>query len=178
MFPSLSLIRTISPLAKVPSINFTPTGKSSLQSYFEKLNTAKNKILVHNTNITEKDILFAKGNDVFFCLCPNANLYIENNLPPINLLRKNQCNIIIGTDSLASNHSLSILDELKTIAQNFPHIPLEEMLQWATLNGAKALQMDDKIGSFEKGKKPGVILLEGSTSTTINADTSVRRLIG
>ena len=162
----------------INQIHFTPTGKSSLQSYFEKLSTAKNKLLVHNTNTTENDILFTKGNNVFFCLCPNANLYIENNLSPIDLFRKNQCNIIIGTDSLASNHSLSILDELKTITQNFPHIPLEEMLQWATLNGAKALQMDDAIGSFEKGKKPGVILLEGSTSTIINADTSVRRLIG
>ena len=161
----------------IDQTHFTPTGKSSLQSYFEKLSFAKNKILVHNTNTTENDILFTKGNDVFFCLCPNANLYIENNLPPIDLLRKYQSNIIIGTDSLASNHSLSILDELKTISKNFTSIPLEEMLQWATLNGAKALQMDDAIGSFEKGKKPGVILLKGSSSITINDDTSVMRLI-
>ncbi len=164
---------------KINQTHFTPTGKSSLQSYFQKLSSAKNKLLVHNTNTTENDISFAKssGNEVFFCLCPNANLYIENSLPPIDLLRKHQSNIIIGTDSLASNHSLNILDELKTIAKNFPSIPLEEMLQWATLNGAKALQMDDAVGSFEKGKKPGVILLEGSSSTTINGDTSVKRLI-
>ena len=159
--------------------HFTATGKSSLQSYFVKLNSAKNKLLVHNTNTTENDIAFASANsrETFFCLCPNANLYIENCLPPIDLLRKYQSNIIIGTDSLASNHSLSILDELKTIIKNFPSIPLEEILQWATLNGAKALQMDDTIGSFEKGKKPGVILLQGSVSTTINDDTIVRRLI-
>ena len=163
----------------IDQTHFTPTGKSSLQSYFQKLTSAKNKLLVHNTNTTENDISFAKANDneVFFCLCPNANLYIENSLPPIDLLRKCQSNIIIGTDSLASNHSLSILDELKTISKNFPSIPLEELLQWATLNGAKALQMDNTIGSFEKGKKPGVILLQGSSSTTINSDTIVRRLI-
>jgi len=159
--------------------HFTATGKSSLQSYFVKLNSAKNKLLVHNTNTTENDIAFASANsrETFFCLCPNANLYIENSLPPIDLLRKCQSNIIIGTDSLASNHSLSILDELKTIIKNFPSIPLEEILQWSTLNGARALQMDDTIGSFEKGKKPGVILLQGSVSTTINDDTIVRRLI-
>jgi cytosine/adenosine deaminase-related metal-dependent hydrolase len=163
----------------IDQTHFTPTGKSSLQSYFQKLTSAKNKLLVHNTNITENDITFASANssEIFFCLCPNANLYIENSLPPINLLRKHQSNIIIGTDSLASNHSLSILDELKTIAKNFQSIPLEELLQWSTLNGAKALQMDNTIGSFEKGKKPGVILLQGSSSTTINSDTIVRRLI-
>ncbi|MDQ3846029.1 MAG: amidohydrolase family protein, partial [Bacteroidota bacterium] len=63
-------------------------------------------------------------------------------------------------DSLASNHSLSIPDEIKTIQKNFPSIPLEEVLQWATLNGAKALQMDDILGSFERGKKPGVVLFD------------------
>ncbi len=159
--------------------HFTPTCKSSLQSYFEKLSSAKNKLLVHNTNTTENDISLAKssGNEVFFCLCPNANLYIENSLPPIDLLKKHQCNIIIGTDSLASNHSLSILDELKTIAKYFPSIPLEELLQWSTLNGAKALQMDHTIGSFEKGKKPGVNLLQGSSSNRISDDTIVSRLI-
>lgn len=96
----------------------------------------------------------------FFCLCINANQYIENALPPIEMLRKNNCTIVLGTDSLASNWSLNILDEIKTIKQNFPAIALEEMLQWATINGAKALQMENDLGSFEKGKKPGVVLID------------------
>ena len=66
---------------------------------------------------------------------------------------------MLGTDSLASNWSLSILNEMKTIRRHFPHIPLAEMLEWATLNGARALQMDDWLGSFEKGKKPGAVLV-------------------
>lgn len=68
--------------------------------------------------------------------------------------------MVLGTDSLASNRSLNILDEMKTIQKNFPEIPLDEILQWATSNGAKALQMDDKLGSFEKGKRAGVNLLD------------------
>ena len=75
------------------------------------------------------------------------------------MLMQNDCNIVLGTDSLASNWSLSILDEMKTIQKNFPDISLEAMLGWATINGAKALQIDKDFGSFEKGKMPGVVCL-------------------
>lgn len=163
--------------------HFTPTGKSSLQSYFPRLASAKKIISVHNTLTDPADIVFANaqvllaGNELFWCVCPNANLYIENSLPPIDLLRRYNCTITVGTDSLASNHSLSILDELKTISKNFPDIPLEELLQWATINGATALQMDKTLGSFEPGKKPGVLLLTGNENESINALTKAQRLI-
>jgi len=49
---------------------------------------------------------------------------------------------------------------MKTIQKNFHDISLEKMLQWATLNGARALQMDNTLGSFENGKMPGVVLIE------------------
>ena len=75
------------------------------------------------------------------------------------MLRSNDCKIVLGTDSLASNWSLSILDEIKTIQKKFPGIVVRELLGWATINGARALQMDDKLGSFEIGKQPGVNLL-------------------
>ena len=158
---------------------FTPTGTSSLQSYLPKMHTAAQVLLVHNTFTTEADVLFAQKQavPVNWCLCPNANWYIENALPPIELLRKHHCNIVLGTDSLASNHSLSIVDEMKTIATHFPTIPLPEMLQWATINGAKALNMDSKLGSFEKGKQPGVVLVEGVLEGRLERDARVRRLV-
>ena len=67
----------------------------------------------------------------------------------------------MGTDSLASNYSLSVLEELKTLQENFPEISLEELLKWGTLNGAKSLRIQDNFGSFEVGKKPGVNLIAG-----------------
>lgn len=152
-------------MLKIENPSFQPTGKSSLQTVLPKMDNAKSILLVHNTFIKEDDIFFCQlqvtneDQTIFFCLCPNANLYIENALPPVDLLRKNNCSIVLGTDSLASNWSLSILDEMKTIQQHFPEVALEEMLQWATLNGAKALQMDSQLGSFEKGKQPGVVCL-------------------
>jgi hypothetical protein len=87
------------------------------------------------------------------------NQYIEQTMPPVELLRSQKANIVIGTDSYASNWSLSVLDELKTIQHHHPEIQLSEMLSWATINGAQALQMDKHLGSFELGKKPGVVLI-------------------
>lgn len=158
-------------MMKLDTSFYKPSGKSSLQTYFGNLAGASDILLVHNTFTKEQDVEFVKqdrpGNTVSFCLCVNANRYIEQALPPIEMFRKNNCNIVLGTDSLASNWSLSILDEMKTIQRYFPKIETEELLSWATINGAKALQMDDRTGSFEKGKQPGVVLLE-------NADISNR----
>jgi imidazolonepropionase-like amidohydrolase len=67
---------------------------------------------------------------------------------------------VIGTDSLASNHQLSIAAELKTIRQHFPHIESAELLRWSTFNGARALGLDHILGSFEKGKEPGVLTIQ------------------
>lgn len=152
-------------LMKMDTSFFSPSGKSSLQTYFPKLYGAQNVILVHNTFTKEEDVLYAKkeaainNQNVFFCLCINANLYIENAVPPVEMLLKNEANIVLGTDSLASNWSLHILDEIKTLRKHFPFLQTEQLLQFATSNGAKALGMEDKLGSFEKGKQPGVLLL-------------------
>lgn len=155
-------------LMKIDNAHFIPTGKSSIASYFHHLTRASNILLVHNTFTTQTDIDFIKekqsrNNQTFFCLCINANKYIEDALPPIELFKMNQLQIVLGTDSLASNWSLNILDEIKTIRSFFPGVSLVEMLQWATSNGAKALGMDDLLGSFEKGKKPGIILVNEET---------------
>lgn len=153
---------------------YKPTGKSSIQSYLSKISEPKQLLLVHNTFTSEEDILFVKraagATRYFFCLCVNANNYIEHTMPPIELLRKHHCSIVLGTDSLASNHSLSIADEMRTIVQHFPTIPLAEILQWGTLNGARALQVDHVSGSFEKGKQPGIINLQEDL-------TGVKRLL-
>jgi aminodeoxyfutalosine deaminase len=152
-------------LMKIDSAHHQPTNKTSLQSYFDKLAKAKNIILVHNTFTKKEDIRFVRStiNDqrsTFFCLCINANQYIEDAVPPVELLRSNNCDIVLGTDSLASNWSLDIAGEIRTLRQHFPSIELEEILTWATFNGAAALDMKDAFGSFEKGKQPGAIVFD------------------
>jgi aminodeoxyfutalosine deaminase len=162
---------------------FQPSGKSSLQTVWPWLDRVKHLLLVHNVTITSEECRMTKSGASkavsnppnsqfpipnsqfpipFLILCPLANRYIQNALPPVELLRQHGCTIALGTDSLASNHGLSIWAEVQALQSAFPDIPLAEMLQWATLNGAKALGMEDRLGSFEKGKKPGVVCVEGN----------------
>ena len=164
---------------KIPTDHFTPPGTSSLAYFLPKLKEADKILLVHNTYTEEADIVkaLAFSDALFFCFCPNANLYIEDRLPDIPVFVKNNTRIVLGTDSLASNRQLSILEEMKTIKLNFPSIPTAELLVWATSNGAEALSFEDKLGSFSKGKKPGVILIENLSNGEIGVESMSRRLV-
>ena len=151
----------------------------SLQAVWKHFKNTQHLLLVHNVDTTSNDLTFISRQhntpSIFWCLCPNANLYITGNLPDVKLLLKNGT-MVLGTDSLASNHQLSILEEMKTVQMHFPEIPLLELLQWATLNGAKALRIDDRFGSFEKGKQPGLVLIENVRGDSIREAVSTRIL--
>jgi cytosine/adenosine deaminase-related metal-dependent hydrolase len=162
---------------------FNASGKSSVQSFLPHFTKGQSILLVHDVTTTENDIEFIKLSTInhqlstVFCLCPNANLYITSQLPDVKMLLQQRCNIVLGTDSLASNHQLSILEEMKTLHKHFPELPLLTLLQWATINGAKALQMDDTMGSFEKGKQPGIVLIEGIKDELLAAASSSKRIL-
>lgn len=141
------------------------TGKSSLQSWLPHFNKGQRLFLVHNTYMPAADVLFARnyaeanGLELVFCFCPNANLYIENRLPDFSLFDNGTELRVLGTDSYSSNWQLSIAKEMQAIHQRVPEIPLQTLLQWATLNGARALGYDKELGSFEQGKQPGLCLI-------------------
>ncbi len=139
--------------------NFLPTGKTSMQSWMPYFTNKQKIIAVHNTFTSAQD-MDNYPPPTAYCICINANIYIENKLPPVDLLIKNNCPIALGTDSYASNRQLNMMEEIKSIQKYFPHIALQQILQWATLNGAKALGIENTFGSFEKGKKPGLVLID------------------
>jgi cytosine/adenosine deaminase-related metal-dependent hydrolase len=136
--------------------------KISSLSYCKKFYTDIPKLLlVHNTftSLSDLESISELRKKVFMVLCPNANLYIENKLPDIEMLSKSGFTLSLGTDSLASNTTLSVLEEMKTIQQHFPAISLTDLITWGTINGARALGMETHLGSIEKGKKPGLNLI-------------------
>lgn len=145
------------------------TGKSTLRSYLPYFNQGQTIFLVHNTATTEEEITWANeyaasaGINLVYCLCINANLYIENKTPPVDLLLKHNCHVVLGTDSYSSNWQLSIAKEMESLLLH-TKVTTEQALQMATINGAKALKWDKSLGSFEKGKKPGVVLLNDNLS--------------
>lgn len=143
------------------------TGESSLKYFIERLADAKDApydqqiLLVHNVCLQQGDIDAAKKvmRNVYFAVCPLSNIFIHNALPPIELMRKNGLAIALGTDSLSSNDDLDMVKEMYCLHESFPQVPMQEILEWASLNGARFLKKDDVLGSIAPGKKPGLVLV-------------------
>lgn len=141
----------------INSSPFPATGKSSIRSYLPHFNKGQKIILVHNSFMPEEDIDWANeyaqktGIELIYCFCVNANLYIENTVPPIRKFIDRGCNIVLGTDSYSSNTELKISHEIEVIRKHFPDIPLQTILKWATVNGTEALSIESK---WLTGMKP------------------------
>ena len=136
-------------------------------------------LLVHNCALSSHDIDILTHHFTTppsWALCPRSNAYISGVAPEsVALLRARELNICIGTDSLASNHSLSMVEEMKM----FGDVPLEEVLQWATINGAKALGIADRFGSVEVGKRSGIVNIKGVDLATmrLTPEAYARRIV-
>jgi cytosine/adenosine deaminase-related metal-dependent hydrolase len=175
--PSLSQDAPIGRPAPVLSVHF-------MESVFEVPSPAERLVsqipadrpvmLIHNTLTTQRDIDIVMGHftaPVTWVLCPCSNRYISDLTPPVGLLRKNNLNIAVGTDSLASNETLSMVRELHLVGKD---VPLAELLGWATYGGARALGIDGMFGSIEVGKSPGLVLLTGVDLGTMMLTENVR----
>lgn len=154
--------------------------KDHADAVLNEMTLSGNLILVHNAYAEKETVkkINSRGN-TFWCLCPGSNLYIENTIPPLEMLVSEGCKIVIGTDSLASNHELSILSEMKILQKHFPSVTLEDLGRWATINGATALCEEESYGKIAPGMKPGLILLENLDLVNLKLlpETSVKRLL-
>ncbi len=129
-----------------------------------------NVLLVHNTMSKRADLEHAlRYSDRFFWVtCARANWYIERRLPDYDLWREMGLRICVGTDSLGSNWDLDLWNELVFIKERYSAVPFEELLQWATFNGAEALDMKH-LGRIEEGARPGLVHLETDGSFALEA---------
>lgn len=136
-------------------------------------------ILVHGCHLTQQEYDIIAGHftaPVWWCLCPRSNDYISGSCPPVGLLRRNGANICIGTDSAASNETLSMVAELKALRGL---MPLAEALTAATRGGAEALGFGSELGSIEIGRRCGLVLLTGVDfeTMTLRDDAAARRIV-
>jgi cytosine/adenosine deaminase-related metal-dependent hydrolase len=140
-----------------------PNGMHSLRYISSYCPRSMRMIFVHNTYMSAEHYDYAqwRWNDVWYVLCPQSNLYIENAMPPISMLRQKGARLALGTDSFASHPTLMLMDDILLIQKYYPEIPLNEILTWATLGGAQAMRLDTMLGSIEAGKRPGLVWIEG-----------------
>ena len=155
---------------------------SSLRFSAGAFEQVRHILFVHNVYMSEQDIRFLieeRGIKNFTCVvCPCSNLYIHDELPPLPLFMKYSVPWAIGTDSLASNTDVSMIQEMLSLQQAFPELSLEQLLHAATYRGAYALNLQNRFGQFAQGKKPGVILLEhvDLQNMQLTPETKVRML--
>jgi cytosine/adenosine deaminase-related metal-dependent hydrolase len=126
-------------------------------------------MLVHNCCVTQRDIDMVMGHftaPVTWVLCPGSNRYISGMTPPVGLLRKNGLKIAIGTDSLASNETLSMVREMQLLGEA-GGVTLAELLAWAAAD------------TIEVGNAPGLVLLTGVdlTEMTLTDSSKTQRII-
>ena len=144
------------------------TGKSALLYFIDRLEKAhpapfdEHILLVHECCMNEEGMHAVKNvmKNAYIALCPCSNIFIHNALPPIGLMRKEGLRLTIGTDSLSSNDDLDMVREMFCIQENFPDVPLGEIISWATRNGAEFLGKGDVYGRLAEGFKPGVAVID------------------
>ena len=113
---------------------------------------------VHLNHISDEDLKIIKKNNMSVISCPKSNKWFQRDSNH-NLMKflENKINVAIGTDSLASNETLNMFDELSLMRKQFPEITNETLLEMVTINGARALGLEKEVGSLETGKKADII---------------------
>jgi 5-methylthioadenosine/S-adenosylhomocysteine deaminase len=114
---------------------------------------------------SEIDMLSQHGSHIAHC--PSSNLKLGSGIAPISTMLKNNVNVGIGTDGAASNNRLDMFAEMRLAAllakgasEDPTLLPAHQVLEMATINAAKALGLEDKIGSIEIGKKADVVAVK------------------
>ncbi len=122
---------------------------------------------VHMTQINSDDIEILQLSSSHIVHCPESNLKLASGFCPVDQLQQANINIALGTDGAASNNNLDLFGELHTAALlakgasgNPTALNAYSALEMATLNGARALGIDDKVGSLEVGKQADIIAIE------------------
>jgi len=123
----------------------------------------RNRLLaVHLTEAAPADLatLSTAAPATWFVLCPRSNTFIHQRFPAFGLFEAELHRLCFGTDSLASNHDLNVLEEVKCAQANHPRFSTEALLRAITQNGADALGVGDRLGRFTVGQAPGCVLVE------------------
>ncbi len=130
-------------------------------------------IAVHMTQLLPAEITAAAQQNLNVVHCPASNLKLASGFCPVQKLLDAGVNVALGTDGAASNNNLDMLKELqlaallaKGVAGSATALPAHQALAMATLNGARALGLDDRIGSLKPGKAADLIAIDLSSLAT------------
>jgi len=140
-----------------------PPLKATSTSYLDDLGVLDDRTLaIHAVQVTPADAATLKKRGVTVVLCPRSNDRLNVGKAPYHLLKSVGLPLALGTDSLASNDSLSLWDEMRFLKESDPDaFTFQELLQMATLEGARALGIEHEAGSLEPGKRGDFLVFSG-----------------
>ena len=139
---------------------------------------------VHMTQLLddEIDLLASSGTHVIHC--PNSNMKLASGICPVSQLLKAGVNVALGTDSCSSNNNLDMFGEMHSAAllakistMDATTVPAEQVLQMATINGARALGIEEITGSLEIGKFADIVAVNFDTIETIPVYDPISHLV-
>jgi cytosine/adenosine deaminase-related metal-dependent hydrolase len=144
-----------------------PPRRTTSTAYLEGLGVLNpSTSVVHCVHITPDDAQILKKCGVSAILCPRSNERLAVGRAPALLLKKCGIPLALGTDSLASNDSLSLWDEMRFLGREFPDVfTPTEVLEMATLGSARALHLEGETGSLEKGKRADFLVVHPARIT-------------
>jgi aminodeoxyfutalosine deaminase len=116
-------------------------------------------LLVHCNYVSDQDLDLIAASRSSVAFCPRSHAFFHHEPHRWREMLTRGINVCIGTDSLASNETLSVLDELRFLRQKDSTVGNEELLTMGTLAGARALGIADQVGSLEAGKRADFVVL-------------------
>jgi len=125
--------------------------KTPVQFLYETGVLGPRVLAIHCVHLHENDIRILADNHVSVVHCPRSNYYLNVGEMPLRKLLENKINVCLGTDGLISNDSISMWDEARFLKSKNTWLDSESILKMMTWNSAKALNMEDKIGSLTPG---------------------------
>jgi len=136
------------------------------------------------TQLTDKEIAHYASSGAHVVHCPESNLKLASGFCPLHKLQQAGVNVALGTDGAASNNDLDMFGEMRTaallakaVAKDASAVPAEQVLRMATINGAKALGLEQEIGSLETGKAADLIAVDLSGIETEPLYNPVSQLV-
>lgn len=148
-------------------IEFTAPGCSTIK-YFKQLGVLDTApLLIHCVTVDEEDIALLKEYGARVAHCPKSNAKFGHGIAPLTALLWEEIDVGLGTDSVASNNTCDLLEEARFCAllhranQRDPILlPPEALLKMITIDGARTLNLDDRVGSLEVGKQADLIAVD------------------
>lgn len=123
-------------------------------------------IAVHMTALNEADFDIIQETQTHIVHCPESNLKLASGFAPVSTMLKKGINVALGTDGVASNNDLNMFGEMrlasllaKALSQDPQAMHAAQTLEMATIGGAKAMGIEDKVGSLEPGKEADIIAI-------------------